>query len=531
MSYRPLLLLIAALGLPGGAARAQAADDLCPLAVRASHARPEASCLELRTLPLPAIPTRAVPARVEPLPLRVGGALRTGYPVDRNNGALWTGRGAAAALTAGIAVHMGRLTLTAEPELVWSQNRAFRVPARTSADLSRFAYPWGHRSLDWFTRSGGGSRLEVAPGGSHVEVRLGKLRAGVSTERIWWGAARRYPLLFSGSAPGFPHAYVETPGWLESPVGGFGAHLLWGRLEESRWFDADPRNDLRLLGAFQLRWRVDFVPGLELSYAVARHEPLPGRTVAAGQFLQLFTGDPAGEAADRRGTPLGTLGLRLAVPEAGVEVYAEVGRGDGFLNGEPGVSDTRLAQVYVLGFARTGAPGTGDQARWRFSAEVIRQSLELPQPAVEESPASVPVRARQGHTHRGQLLGAYIGPGSNAQYVALDRLAPARTWGFFAERVRRDDDTYFREHASAYGFRGHDVEWTLGARAGGWLDVPALERVTGPLAFGVTAGVSRRKNRNFTDLDGGANWSFLREWNGWADLYLVWDLRLRRGPT
>lgn len=187
------------------------------------------------------------------------------------------------------------------------------------------------------------------------------------------------------------------------------------------------------------------------------------------------------------------------------------------MNPVPGVSDTRLAQIYMLGLSKASLDDRG--AGWRFSGEVVRQSMELPQP--DGQPTPLPAGRRQGHTHDGALLGAWIGPGSNAQYIAIDRLDPARQFGFFAERVRRDDDTYWRVHAPAYGFRGHDVEWTLGARAGGWLDLPAVEAITGPLALSVEGAMSRRKNRNFVRLDGGRTWEFLREWNYWVDLKLT----------
>ena len=36
--------------------------------------------------------------------------------------------------------------------------------------------------------------------------------------------------------------------------------------------------------------------------------------------------------------------------------------------------------------------------------------------------------------------------------------------------------------------------------------------------------ISRRKNRDFVGLDHGGNRVFVREWNPWADVYLIWNL-------
>ena len=216
------------------------------------------------------------------------------------------------------------------------------------------------------------------------------------------------------------------------------------------------------------------------------------------------------------GVPMGSLGLRFAYPDEGFEAYAEIGRGDYLLVPEPGVSDGRHSLIYIMGFSRTVARASGNA--WRITGEVLKQSLELPQPGPD--PATPPrTFVAQGHTNQGQVLGAYVGPGSNAQYVTLDHLGEGFSWGVFAERVRRNDDTYFRTHAYDYGFRGHDLEWTLGARLGA---APKLAWI-GSAAFSAEFGASRRKNRSFVGLEHGENRVFLREWNLWGEFLVRLD--------
>jgi hypothetical protein len=500
---------------------AQEAGDICPLGMRLSSGRSDRSCLDIRRLPLPPSPAVGTISTWALLPLRNTGSYRSAYPADRNNGVQWSGRGLSSAMSGGFRVQRGRLILSVEPEIAWAQNLGFSLPDTTTPGLSMFSYPWGNHGLDRFLRPGSGSSLELDPGASFLEVGAGPLSVGISSEPLWWGPARRYPLLFSGTSGGFPHAYAERSLPLETALGGFTGRLLWGRLQESPWYDADPENNRTLIGAFQLGWRIDFVPGLEVAYAVVRHEPLPAADLNLGQLGQLLTGDPDGEDPARTGTTMGTFSVRLGFPQEGFEAYAEIGRGEGFLNPVPGVSDTRVSQIYVLGFARTDTSSSG--GRWRVSGELMKQAMELPQPdAPTPDPTTYsPRRTGHGHTHRGQLLGSWIGPGSNAQYLAVDWLWARHTFGFFAERARRDDDTYFRVHAFDYSFRGHDLEWTLGVRGGGQL---GGEQTMGPVGVGVEMAISRRKNRDFVGLDGG-NRVFLREWNAWADVYLVWTPR------
>ena len=532
----PRLFVLVVLLLVQGARQetaAQQAGDICPLGVRLSSARATRSCMDLRRYPVSLSPVSSLSPAIDTsaafalLPLRSTGSYRSAYPADRNNGVQWAGRGGSSSLSGGLRLQRGRFTLSVEPEIAWAQNLGFALPDTTTPGLSRFSYPWGNRGLDRFMRPGSGRSLEFDLGGSFLEVAAGPVSAGVSSEALWWGPARRYPLLFSGTSGGFPHAYAETSRPLETALGGFTGRLLWGQLQESRWYDADPGNNRTLLGAFQLVWRIDFIPGLELAYSVVRHEPLPDGDLNMGQLGQLLTGDPDGEDPARRGTPMGTFSVRFSFPEEGFEAYAEIGRGEGFLNPDPDVSDTRLSLIYIMGFARTDTTSSG--GRWRVSGELVKQAMELPQPLAPTPDATTysPPRTRHGHTYRGQLLGAWIGPGSNAQYVAVDWLRESHTFGLFAERARRDDDTYFRVeavdyglrgHSVNYGFRGHDLEWTLGVRGGAQM---GGEQTRGSIGIGVEMAISRRKNRDFIGLDG-ENRVFLREWNAWTDVYLVW---------
>ncbi|NJD18832.1 MAG: hypothetical protein FIA95_06065, partial [Gemmatimonadetes bacterium] len=360
---------------------------------------------------------------VELVPAEALVLYRSAYPVDRNDGMLWGGRGASASLSAGLVVRAGPLTFALAPEAAWSRNRSFLLPDSMPMGWSRFADPWGVPGLDRYLRPGAAPLLQVGPGDSFVELQAGPERAGVSTERLWWGPARRYAPLFSGTAEGFPHARAEV-GAVPLGTGEVTVQALAGRLEESEWFDADEGNDRRLLAAGQAAGRLGFEPGREVALAVARHQPWPG-------------GDRGGAAS-----MLGTFSFRAAFPDEGIEAYGELGRGDLFLNAQAGVSDTDHAQIYVLGFTRSDTTAAG--LAWRVWGELTKQALELPQPVAgsADSAYAGPV-ILQGHTHRGQLLGSWIGPGSSAQVLGLDFPGSRGAWGVLAERVRRADAPYY----------------------------------------------------------------------------------------
>ena len=475
----------------------------CSLAARSSVARAEGLCVLARQGLLP--PAEDVgtwwvlgPFRGRILPTEVRATYRSAFPSDRNDGAPWAGRGLSAALLPGWQLRWDRFHLALAPALAWSQNRAFQVPDTVPPGWSAWADPWGVPGWDGYLRPGPGRVLEADLGDSFLEARWERGRAGASHERLWWGPARRYPLLFSGTGPGFPHLYGEVVVPVPRTPGEARITALAGRLTESPWFDADEGNDQRVLFAGQASWRLGFVPGLEAALSLVHHTPWSdGRT--------------AGD-----GATLGTLSFRAAFPDEGVEAYGEVGRGALFVNPVEGVSETDHALVYTLGMTRTDTTASGTP--WRFWGEITKQALELPQPAGDPGHAYATTPSPlQGHTHRGRPLGSYIGPGSNAQAVGVDYPGGSVAWGIFAERIRRDDDTYYRVWQNNYGFFGHDLEWTLGARGGTEVE----RREWGRLRVHVEGGVSRRKNRSFVGLDG-VNWTFHREWNRWMDLRVLW---------
>lgn len=523
LARRVALLALAAAALLPAPGRSQGVPSVgsCALGARLAFSREEGRCARARHEILPAQTDwwgwwRVGAVRVRALPVAWLASSRSGYPSDANNGAHWAGRGLSTSLSAGMEVQWSYLRFAFAPHVGWSGNRSFELPDSTPPGWSSFADPWGVPGLDRYLRPGPNAVAFLDAGDSYLEVDGGYVRGGLSTERFWWGPARRYPLLFSGTGPGFPHAFAETSEPLALGSGDVTLRLVGGHLRESGWFDADAGNDRRLVAAAQAAWRVGFVPGLEVALSVVRHEPLSGGELGVRPWFQLFTGDPSGEDPERRGSTLATASFRISFPEEGVEAYGEVGRGDLFVNALEGVSETRHAMVYTLGMTRSDTTRSGTP--WRFWGEVTKQALELPQPGgspqtAYRSGSSLP----HGHTHRGQLLGTWIGPGSNAQTVGLDFPGGPVPWGVFAERIRRDDDTYYRVWQANYGFLGHDLEWTLGARGARIFAVAPL----GSLRVSLDGGISRRKNRSFIGLDG-VNWTFRREWNRWADLRVMW---------
>jgi hypothetical protein len=129
----------------------------------------------------------------------------------------------------------------------------------------------------------------------------------------------------------------------------------------------------------------------------------------------------------------------------------------------------------------------------RFAAEFSHLADALPHRDVGRGLTSFYISPYvvQGHTHRGQLLGAPIGPGSEAQFIGTDVFWSAGRTGLSIERVRYDDDAYYAVWGQFAGPHGHDTE--LSFRANHVLALPVF-------ALEAELGYSVRHSRDFLGL-------------------------------
>ena len=134
--------------------------------------------------------SRSLTCKLRPLVLR--SAFRSAYPFDRNDSAVWTGKGFSAALGGGIRYETDRLRLVLHPLVAFHQNASFGV-ATTGRQTHPLAHPY--QSLDWPQRLGEGAFTTIDPGQSVLAVKAGPAELALATENLWWGPARRYPIL------------------------------------------------------------------------------------------------------------------------------------------------------------------------------------------------------------------------------------------------------------------------------------------------------------------------------------------------
>jgi hypothetical protein len=408
-------------------------------------------------------------------------------PYGGNDGPLWAGRGSNVSIRTGIGAQRGRVELFVVPEIIYEQNRWYRLadpPFAPVLQLPRNGYgsPWHStlQSIDLPIRFGlpNDARRRLHPGQSSLTVNARQFAFGVATENEWWGPAIRNALILSNNAPGFPHLFLRTANPLRTRIGTFEGRWLSGWLRESDFFDTISTNQARSISMLALTWQPPRF-GVVLGAARAVYAPAArsGITTALTQALSVFAdvGQPNAVplCCDERTLgrdQLMSLFFRWVEPKNHFEFYGEWGRAEFPVSLRDFLVHANHSQAYTLGLQWLGEPGTWN-GRLRAQGEVtyLEQSTTFRYRRVGSWYTSRPVP--QGYTNDGQVLGAAIGPGSSSQFVGLDYIAPRWQAGTYLTRVRwledarSQQDPYLPTLAGEHGWCEHDVSFLSGFRA------------------------------------------------------------------
>jgi hypothetical protein len=459
-------------------------------------------------------------AAILPVDIRIIG--NSAYSRDWNDGAQWGGGGLSAAAAGGAVLRWGLLEGAVAPVLTAHQNMTFTTLDYPDPEYSRFIDRWRGRFIDLPQRFGIKGYSTITPGQSYLRVNTGALRAGVSTENLAWGPARRNPLLLSGTAEGFPHVFLETSRGRDIGIGDAEFQFILGRLSESEYFDYDPDNDHRALSGLIVTLRPRGLDGLYIGGARLHAQSWHDGTTTGDLLLGPFRGLDPDSAGLPRDLQLFSLFMRWAAAPGGFEVYGEWARQDTWKQWVRLFNPVDAPQAYTLGLQKVVRRGSNAV---RLSAEFSHLSDALAHADVGRwrstfyaSPYVV-----HGHTHRGQLLGAPIGPGSEAQFIGADLFWSQGRSSISIERVRYDDDAYYAVWGVHHGPHGHDTELVL--RGGHLLTRPAYS-IEAEFGYGL------RYSRDFIGLGhvNFANYPYEQERNAsmrvtgrWIPPTLSWE--------
>lgn len=379
----------------------------------------------------------------------------TAAPYGQNDGALWQGKGYNTSFTAGARLEAYGLEVTFKPQLSFSQNREFDYikPNYPSVDENNnltiyngkadiYGY-YGVEFIDAPQRFGDKAFFTYDWGDTEIRYTWHNLTAGVGTQTIWLGPAKLNPIIHSNNAPSYPKLdvglrktaiYMPYFGW---NLGDIEARGWWGYLTESDYFDNDTDNDHNLISGLSINYAFPgFLDGLSMGFN--RIMLSKWNEISSYSLSRIYIPDMggSGDAADQRFS----FTFDYTLPKAGFEVYLEWARNDFSPNMD-----------YIIRYPfHTQAWTFGAQKAFNFSPKYgLKILLEL---SYLENSADYDRlldwyttfychgEITQGHTNKGQWLGAGIGTGGNSQYLGFEFFHPKGSVTLFGQRRNPDLD-------------------------------------------------------------------------------------------
>jgi hypothetical protein len=441
------------------------------------------------------------------LPARIGSVLNSGFPHGDNDGAVWAGRGATLFAEGGAITKIGPLVIQLAPIAFIAQNAAFTLQknGQDGDGIFRVGQVIYANAIDLPQKFGPGSYARVDAGESEVRLESRWIMGGVSNAHRILGPASVYPFVLGTNAPGFPHAFVSTQQPWNLGFAKMEANVLWGELAQSQYspvqgsptfFSLLEPGKKRFASGATLILQPRGVPGLELgvirffeSFWPRTGIPRSYLTKPFGNFLKKSLNEGnAKTASDLEGSDNQLLSVftRWVLPHSGFEVYAEYGREDHAYDFRDLISEPDHSRTYMIGtryaFARSAEGMSG------LRAEIM--NYEMPGIVRYRAEGGVYIHSvlHQGHTNRGQMLGAPLGPGASAgSTVAYDRFTQSgQTTISWTRRVEQEAGRF----------------WVTGVQNPSAMDVSHSIAVSrrvfrGPLEWNGGFELTREFNRNF----------------------------------
>lgn len=359
-------------------------------------------------------------------------------PRGENNEAAWYGRGFNSEWFLGGWISSDYFTITFRPQFVWQQNLQFEDPRFIPFDENGqrvFSAEAVGEFIDAPFRFGNESFTSFSHGYTSLRLHYGAVEAGFSTEPLAWGANIHYPLLLSNNAPGMQHLFLGTRKPISLPwLGAFEFSFLGAFPEDSDFFESnesatEPR---RFINGINVVYSPSFISNFHVGFARALQKYLENDRMQLSDFGLILDPFYLKEFERTRGrvssveprTQHNLLFARWIWEESHIELYGEFYREDFAWNSRDLLMQPHHNSGYSFGLIKLiHAPAA---LFYKANLEFVNMTPSFYSEVRPQNYFYSHPDIRQGHTHRGKLLGAAIGPGSNSQHLSVDAY---QTWG------------------------------------------------------------------------------------------------------
>jgi hypothetical protein len=406
----------------------------------------------------------------------MGVTFNSAYPYGANDGPLWAGRGLTVAASGGVSGYVGPVSFAFAPMAFSAANRPFDLLPNGYSGPPSFNHGTNAGAIDYPQRFGNKTYSRLDPGSTYLRFDSRLLSAGVSTANEWIGPATEFPFLLGNNAPGFPHLFIGSGAPLNVGLGRVHGRIMWGRLNQSdyspvtggeHYINSNETGTVRLMASIEGVFIPRGLPGLEVGVARFIHVPYrvgePRSDFWRKPFKVFFLKNEFAKGDSVGGdNQLASIFFRWAFPNAGLEVYGERGYEDQFYDFREFITNLDHDREYMIGFQKVLRKRA--DAFDVLRAEVVNyQTSTLLYTRAGEGAVYLHGTLRQGHTNRGQLLGAYPGVGAAAGSVLSWTLySPQKRTAFTLRRILRDQIGALQTTGVASP-KGSDVIVAIGA--------------------------------------------------------------------
>jgi hypothetical protein len=396
----------------------------------------------------------------------------TAAPYGQNDGVLWQGRGFNALLKGGVRFEGYGIELTLLPHFAFSQNAEFDI--MPSHYESEYGYFWGYGEpksnsggVDAPQRFGDKPFFDWDFGDSEIRYTWKTLTVGFGTQAIWLGPSYLNPILHSNNAPAYPKFDIGlrrqkvTLPWLGWYIGDVEFRAWWGYLSESDWFDNVASNDHNLITGVSLAYSFPyFLKGLTVGFnriILSKWDDMN-----FGSFFTLLWPFMDNEAGNDNNDQRASITIDYLLPLAGINVYLEWGRNDFSPNSDYVIRYPFHTEGYTVGVKKSLSITNAIRGELLFEITKLDCSQDYDRLIPWYSTFYAHHIITQGHTNRGQWLGAGIGTGGNSQYLGFKLYFPKGYGNLFVQRRNPDLDYTWYIDSKKY-LNVHEAEYNIRA--------------------------------------------------------------------
>lgn len=354
------------------------------------------------------------------------------------DGSMFPARGWQFNYTIGAEARYKNFLVRLRPEYTWAFNAHYPTFSTDHYNIIwKYYYQWLNK-MDAPELFKDEPIKKVFAGQSRIQYAYKGMALGVSTENLWWGPGRFNSLVMSNNAPGFLHYTFHSDAPLQTPVGSVEWQVVWGGKlnasgtlpqERGRTYNGmhhyQPKDSIhqRVFSGGVLSWQPKWIKGL---------------------FLGMDAASVHYKGAGLKPAQMGSLFARFVLPEEKAEIYFQYGRSDKFATALNLLGDT-IPRGYLAGVRKLFplSKKAANNSYLQLGIEITQ--LQVPNISLIRQTQSwyTDDQVRHGFTHEGQVLGAPIGAGSNAQRIDLSWVKGKLRLGLEFERWLHNADFYY----------------------------------------------------------------------------------------